>query len=796
MRANKPGELEVSGPIRVAVIGCGAMSREFHLPVLAGYEGVQLSVLVDRDAARAEELARAYGIGTVLNDAADLTRDLADAALIATPPFHHAPCAIELASRGLHLLVEKPMALTAIDARAMVEAADRAGVVLAVGLFRRLYPSMRLLRSLVADGPLGRPVGFDYDTGGVYGWPLTTLANMRKDQGGGGVLIDIAPHVFDQILYALPGNLELIEYRDNARGGIESDCELRLRVRGPKGDAIDGRIELSRTRKLRNTLRIDCERGAYELRSGERFRVEVKPNGCELSDALTGRARPFRLNAEWTDEPESPGFEAYRVQIDDWVGAIRGGQKLELSGASAVPVVAFIEECYGSRQPLAEPWVEEGLGGLGPLATSNGHAGAVPATVRMNGSRRVLVTGATGFIGCRTAEILSLRDGWQVRGLVRNPANASRLARLPVEMILGDLNNDADMARAVQGCDAVVHCAIGTAYGNPREIFRVTVDGTRRLAEASRAAGVARFIHVSTAAVYGKNLSGSVDESSPLNPSTGDDYSQSKVQAEREIQSAIAAGLPAIILRPTNVFGPFGATLITRPIGRMARGELVLVGGAKKPGNFIYVDNVAQAIAAALEAPAAATGDAFTISDGDAMTWAEFYGYFANELGLDPPRDWDSAPAKPEQSRRGPLAWAGAWWRGCKDVLTSAEMKGLAKRYLNTDPVGRLPRRVIEIPGVERRVRRVFKMDAPLVYRPEEHVPAGPMVMDPLGCFFSPAKARRELRFISAVPANRALELTLEWITNSRLVERRRNRDARSEVATATLPQSVGSAAG
>src|SRR3954452_17777287 len=105
-------------------------------------------------------------------------------------------------------------------------------------------------------------------------------------------------------------------------------------------------------------------------------------------------------------------------------------------------------------------------------------------------TRRVLLTGATGFIGGRTAEVLRLRDGWDVRALVHNPARASRLARLPVEMVVGDLGPGGDAARLVEGCDAVVHCAIGTAWGDRRAIFDVTVGGTRRLAEAALAAGV------------------------------------------------------------------------------------------------------------------------------------------------------------------------------------------------------------------------------------------------------------------------------------------------------------------
>jgi predicted dehydrogenase/nucleoside-diphosphate-sugar epimerase len=759
-------------PVRVAVIGCGAIAREIHLPVLAGHDGVRVVALVDRDVARAGELAQAYGVGTVLADAAELTRGQVDAVVIATPPAHHAQCAIDLAGRGLHVLVEKPMALTAADARAMVEAADDASVVLAVGLFRRLYPSMRLLRGLIASGHLGRPVGFDIEAGSPYGWPLATLANLRKDLGGGGVFIDIAPHLLDQLLHVLPGAPELVEYQDNARGGIETDCGLRLRVNRNDGEVIEGRIELSRTRKLRNTIRIDCELGSYELPSGERFRVDVRPSGLELADDLQHKVRPHTLQAAWADEIVSPGFAAYRAQLDDWLAAIRTGGTPELSGASALPVVSFIEECYRSAEPLAEPWAEVGLRPrvvCGADIQRDGHPNKVPATPRGRSPGRVLVTGATGFVGCRTAEILALKDGWEVRGLVRDPARAARLARLPVEMVLGDLRDAAALSRAVQGCDAVVHCAIGTEWGRRRDIFEVTVGGTKRLAEASRAAGVRRFVHVSTVAIHGKDVADTLDESTPVRPPAGDDYAESKAEAERVVEAAVRAGLPAVTLRLANVYGPFSTILTSRPIEHLARGMLALVGGEKKPSNMVYVDNVAGAIGIALATPAETTvGESFAVSDGDDMTYADFYRSFARRLGAPSPTILSAPPRSNDPPRPGGLrAWLQAW----KGLLTSPEIKALAKRYLNADPVGRLPRRILTAPAVERRVRRLFGMDQPLAYRPESADDSpGCMVMNPIAAFVNPAKIRRVLGFSSTVPTERAIELTLAWVLFARLM--------------------------
>ena len=157
-----------SGPFRVAVIGCGAITRSYHLPVLAGHEGVRVAALVDRDVVRASELAAAYGIERVFADASELTSEFVDGAVVASPPFHHAPCCIELARKGIHVLVEKPMAVTSADARAMIAAARESGVTVTAGHFRRLFPAVRLIRSLLEDGSLGRPISFDAEEGDTY----------------------------------------------------------------------------------------------------------------------------------------------------------------------------------------------------------------------------------------------------------------------------------------------------------------------------------------------------------------------------------------------------------------------------------------------------------------------------------------------------------------------------------------------------------------------------------------------------------------------------------------------------
>ena len=751
------------GLVRVALIGCGAISAQMHLPILAGHEGVRLVALVDRDVKRAGDFARGYGVARVLADIEELGQGEFDAVIIATPPFHHAPCAIKLMQSGVHVLVEKPMATNYDDAVAMVRTAQEHGVALAVGFFRRLLPSVRLLKGLLDSEWLGRPVRFEAEGGGFYTWGAATLGNMRKEMAGGGALIDYGSHQLDLLHYLFePG--ELLEYRDNSLGGIEADCEMRLRL-FHQGKPVEGSLAVARTRKLGNFIRVHCERGTLDFEFTERYRVRVRLNQVDLTDSFDGKSRDLDLRAGWADEKDTSWYETVRTEIDDWLGAIRTGGQPRLSGESSLPTVKIIDECYRRRQPLEEPWVFEGV-------TEKSEPKANP--------RRILVTGATGFIGSRVAEILSLREGCQVRALVHNPGSAARLARLPVELVLGELTVQADVERLVRDCDAVVHCAIGTEWGDRRKIFEVTVEGTRKLGQAALAAGVSRFVHVSTMSVHGDDgaITGVLDENSPVCPAKGSDYGESKAAAENVIQELVAQGLSATIFRPARVYGPFSRIFITRPLETLADGRFQIFGDADVPANMVYVDNLVHAMCLALRAPdQAVKGQAFLMCDPDEMTWREFYDFFAGRLGLpSPPVVARKLSDRGEPSKLASLAfwrWPGAWYSGCKNVLTAAEFKAFGRKVLQTDPLGTFPRWILKrVPGCESLARRIVGANdtLPIYHRPAPAAPADIAEMGSAGVRINIDKACQALGYRPIVTRERALELTLEWVQHARLV--------------------------
>ena len=325
-----------------------------------------------------------------------------------------------------------------------------------------------------------------------------------------------------------------------------------------------------------------------------------------------------------------------------------------------------------------------------------------------------LVTGGTGLLGSHIVEQLRLRDR-PVRVLVRPGSDVSWIESQGVELVEGDLSDEASLARACQGVSTVYHSAARVGDWGPwRDFVAITVDGTRNLAAAAAATGCDRFVHISSISAYGHpDGEGLVlDETAPLgqNLHHWSYYSRAKVLAERDLRAMHEAGrIRLTVIRPSWLYGPRDRATIFR-LSRMLRQRKVkILGDGENRLNVVYAGNVAEAAILAADSDQA-VGQAYNCCNDGEMRQKQWLNLLARELGA------------PEVAKHVPykLAYRVAFVLECIGHALKLEKPPMITRYA----VWLMGRR----------------------------------------CFFSAEKARRELGWKSTVSYEQGVAKTIAWL--------------------------------
>lgn len=258
---------------------------------------------------------------------------------------------------------------------------------------------------------------------------------------------------------------------------------------------------------------------------------------------------------------------------------------------------------------------------------------------------RILVTGASGFLGARVVAGLLRRGHRNVRCFVRPSSQRSRLETVTagkapdqtVELVVGDLACSEDCRRAMEGVAVALHLAAGFEK-SVADVRRNSAEATRLLVEAGlETGGVRRFVLVSSFAVYsnaGLARRALLDEDCPLEAAPErrhDAYTMGKLWQERIVRDfALSRGLPFVVLRPGAVFGP-GKTGLTGRLG-IRLGKVFLDIGGNNPLPLTYVDNCAEAVVLAGLRPGV-EGQTFNVVDDDLPTCGEFLRAYRKRAG-------------------------------------------------------------------------------------------------------------------------------------------------------------------
>jgi len=334
--------------IRLAILGCGAITRDSHLPAAVAIPGIRVAALVDSDFKRADTLRRSFGLDCKVTTDYQTILNEVDGIINALPNHLHVPVTLDAFRAGRHVLCEKPLALTETDARTLCEAAQNKGLLLAVGMHMRFHPNHRVLRLAMDEGMLGAIEGYDWEHGGAWDWDTKSGFYFSRTQAGGGILIDFGPHLLDRVIDWF-GPVEQFDYQDdNWGGGIEANVLLRLTHSGRYGK-VSGRLRLSRTYLVKNLLLVQGTQSTAELRLNGVDSVTLHRliGGHDVSMAL-------RLS----DLPESRPNQCYFDQLNNFAESIRGTQKPLVDGWQAMETIKLIEGCYAKAKRIPEPWAE------------------------------------------------------------------------------------------------------------------------------------------------------------------------------------------------------------------------------------------------------------------------------------------------------------------------------------------------------------------------------------------------------------------------------------------------------
>lgn len=251
-----------------------------------------------------------------------------------------------------------------------------------------------------------------------------------------------------------------------------------------------------------------------------------------------------------------------------------------------------------------------------------------------------LVTGASGLLGSHIVEQLRLRNR-PVRALVRADSDREWLKTQGVEFVEGDITDRSSLGPACAGVQTVYHSAARVGDWGPwADFVRVTIEGTRNLAEAAMEAGCGRFLHISSISSYGHpDGEGLVlDETAPLgvNLHRWSYYSRAKVQAERDLWALHEAGrLPLTVIRPSWLYGPRDRATIFRLARMLREGKCKILGDGMNRLNVVYAGNAAEATILATDSPEA-RGQAYNCCNDGEMHQKEWMNLLAAELGAPP----------------------------------------------------------------------------------------------------------------------------------------------------------------
>lgn len=643
-------------PLRVAILGGGAVTSEFYIPASRLVRDISIVAVVDPSSRALSKVAEAGFSGKTIQSTSDdflndesSVRELGlDAVIIALPNFLHETAVCRALELGLNVLCEKPLALSELSCKRMYKASIASGKMLSVGMVRRFTPSVSILKEILSLKVLGEIRAVTLKDGGTYRW--TSESGAFFDPRSGGLLADMGVHFLD-ILTHLFGSLTPILYEDDYRGGCEADLTYHLKT----GSQVPVSMLLSRYREIGNTLKISGTLGTAVVKKenlNEVF-VELSSGNNQARYKISGTPK-FPCASEGDLNPH------FALQYDEFFTRIRNGSSPAVGAEQAAEVIRLIEWAYQNRSNTKGETAKSGR----PI---------LPAA-------RSAVTGATGFIGVHLVERLNQLQH-NICSPVRNFFTTAELARFPVELPKFDLLNYESCKSSLKGSRYVFHLTYGKG-STPGTSSEITIEGTKNIVNAAIEVGAEVVVVLSTMFVFPRKDNSQINEETNYGP-VGGEYGKSKSKMERWCleRSKSAGKTRIVVLNPSFVYGPRGQTFSLLPVSLARNGQFCFVENGIGTANYVYIDNLIDAMLLAAQTEKA-HGQRFLINDGD-VSWKEFYSPIFKHFKLQVP---DLTIAKIKELNRNAQE---SWLELLKKLSSNQDFRNVVKRIPGVVLLGR-----------------------------------------------------------------------------------------------------------
>jgi nucleoside-diphosphate-sugar epimerase len=248
---------------------------------------------------------------------------------------------------------------------------------------------------------------------------------------------------------------------------------------------------------------------------------------------------------------------------------------------------------------------------------------------------KILVTGATGFLGSRLLERLLELNQYDIIATGRDKIKAEKLKKPGVEVITGSLEEKNFVENLLKGVDIVVHsAALSSPWGKYQDFYRANIAATENIISASKKNNVKRIVHISTPSIYFDYTDRFNIMEDFVPEKFVNHYAETKYQAEKLITKAGEEGLESISLRPRAIVGAGDTTIMPRLLKAQDAGKLKIIGDGKNIVDVTSVSNVVDAIILSLTAPQEALGQKYNITNGDPIPLWELIEKTLEKLNL------------------------------------------------------------------------------------------------------------------------------------------------------------------